>query len=214
MIDYLIENGMLIDGSGAGPRPMNIGIHYDRIVYAGSERIDAGRTIDARGLIVAPGFIDTHAHSEFTLLADGRAEGKLCQGVTTEINGNCGLSAAPLLGEAAIRREADLEELGITDRWSTFGEYFDLLRKKGTAINFATLCGHGNIRGSVIGYKDSAPGSDALAMMKRLLSDAVAAGARGLSTGLIYPPGIYSGTSELTSLAKTLPGVPVIQGTS
>ncbi len=204
MIDYLIENGMVVDGSGAGPREMNIGIHDDRIVYAGSRRTNAVRTIDARGLIVAPGFIDTHAHSEFTLLADGRAEGKLCQGVTTEINGNCGLSAAPLLGEAAIRREADLEELGITDRWSTFREYFDLLRKKGTAINFATLCGHGNIRGSVVGYKDAAPGGDALTVMKRLLSDAVVAGARGLSTGLIYPPGIYSDTLELTVLAGVL----------
>src|SRR5271157_6257278 len=141
MIHYLIENGMVIDGSGAGPREMNIGIRYDRIVYAGGEKIDARRTVNARGLIVAPGFVDTHAHSELTVLADGRAEGKLCQGVTTEINGNCGLSAAPLFGEAAMRREADMEELGIDERWSTFGEYFDILRMKGTAINFATLCG-------------------------------------------------------------------------
>ncbi len=204
MIRYLIEHGTVLDGSGEGPREMNIGIHNDRIVYAGSERIDAERTVDARGFVVAPGFIDTHAHSEFTILADGRAEGKVCQGVTTEINGNCGLSAAPLYGEAFARREADMEELGITERWSTFGEYFALLQKKGSAINFATLCGHGNIRGSVIGYRDSAAGGDALAGMKGLLSDAVSAGAKGLSTGLIYPPGIYSDTSELTALASTL----------
>ncbi len=205
MVRYLIENGTVFDGSGAGPREINIGIHDDRIVYAGSERIDAERTINARGLVVAPGFIDTHAHSEFTLLADGRAEGKLSQGVTTEINGNCGLSAAPLYGEALMRREADMDELGIKARWSTFGEYFTLLRKNGIAINFATLCGHGNIRASVIGYKDSAAGSADMAEMKRLLYDAVRAGAKGLSTGLIYPPGIYSVTSELTSLAGSLP---------
>ena len=205
MIRYLIENGTVFDGSGAGPREMNVGINDDRIVYAGVERIDAERTINARGLIVAPGFIDTHAHSEFTVLADGRAEGKLSQGVTTEINGNCGLSAAPLYGEALVRREADMDELGITERWSTFGEYFALLRKKGIAINFATLCGHGNIRASVIGYKDSAAGGGDMAEMKRLLSDAVRTGAKGLSTGLIYPPGIYSATSELTSLAGVLP---------
>ncbi len=205
MIRYLIENGTVVDGSGAGPREMNIGIHDDRIVYAGSERIDAERTINARGLIVAPGFIDTHAHSEFTLLADGRAEGKLSQGVTTEINGNCGLSAAPLYGEALTRREADMNELGITARWSTFGEYFALLREKGLSINFATLCGHGNIRASVIGYKDSSADDGDMAEMKRLLSDAVATGAKGLSTGLIYPPGIYSVTAELASLAGVLP---------
>jgi N-acyl-D-amino-acid deacylase len=205
MIRYLIENGTVIDGSGAGPREMNVGVNNDRIVYIGGERIDAERTINARGLIVAPGFIDTHAHSEFTVLADGRAEGKLSQGVTTEINGNCGLSAAPLYGEALVRREADMEELGITARWSTFGEYFALLRKKGIAINFATLCGHGNIRASVIGYKDSAADNGDMVEMKRLLSDAVRTGAKGLSTGLIYPPGIYSVTSELTSLAGGLP---------
>ncbi len=205
MIRYLIENGTVIDGSGAGPREINVGIHGDRIVYAGGEKIEAERTINARGLIVAPGFIDTHAHSEFTVLADGRAEGKLSQGVTTEINGNCGLSAAPLYGEALVRREADMEELGITERWSTFGEYFALLRKKGIAINFATLCGHGNIRASVIGYKDSAADGGDMAEMKRHLCDALRTGAKGLSTGLIYPPGIYSVTSELTSLAGILP---------
>ncbi len=209
MIRYLIENGTVIDGSGAGAREMNVGIHDDRIVYAGVDRVDAEKTINARGLIVAPGFIDTHAHSEFTVLADGRAEGKLSQGVTTEINGNCGLSAAPLYSEALVRREADMDELGITERWSTFGEYFALLRKKGIAINFATLCGHGNLRASVIGYKDSAADDGDMAEMKRLLYDAVRTGAKGLSTGLIYPPGIYSVTSELTSLAGVLqlPGV-------
>ncbi|MBF0560066.1 MAG: D-aminoacylase [Nitrospirae bacterium] len=204
MIHYLIENGTVIDGSGTGPREMNVGIHNDRIVYAGSERLEAERTIDARGLIVAPGFIDTHAHSEFTMLADGRAEGKLSQGVTTEINGNCGLSAAPLYGEGLARREADMEELGITERWSAFGEYFALLARKGIAINFATLCGHGNLRSSVIGYRGAAADVPAMAEMKRLLSDAAAAGARGLSTGLIYPPGIYSDTTELTDLSCTL----------
>ncbi len=205
MIRYLIESGTVIDGSGAEPREMNIGIHNDRIVYAGSERVAAERTVNARGLIVSPGFIDTHAHSEFTILADGRAEGKLSQGITTEINGNCGLSAAPLFGEALTRRQADMDELGITERWSTFGEYFALLIKKGIAINFATLCGHGNIRASVIGYKDSAADSGDMSKMKKLLSDAVRTGAKGLSTGLIYPPGIYSDTSELTSLAGVLP---------
>jgi len=208
MIQYLIENGTVFDGSGTEPREMNVGILDDRIVYTGRERIEAERAINARGLIVAPGFIDTHAHSEFTILADNRAEGKLSQGITTEINGNCGLSAAPLLGEGLVRREADMAELGITERWSSFREYFALLAKKGMAINFVTLCGHGNLRSSVIGYKASVADNYAMTEMKKLLSDATAAGARGLSSGLIYPPGIYSDTAELTELVLTLKGPP------
>jgi N-acyl-D-amino-acid deacylase len=204
MIDYLIKNGNVIDGSGSGQAVLNVGITGDSISFIGAGEPDARRVIDARGLVVAPGFIDTHAHSEFTLLADGRAEGKLSQGVTTEINGNCGLSAAPLFGEALERREADLKELDIEERWSTFGEYFKILRAKGIAINFATLCGQGNIRASVMGYKDHAPTKTEMAEMKGLLSEALKAGARGLSTGLIYPPGVYSTAEEIAELAGVL----------
>ena len=96
MLDYLIKDGSVIDGGGSEPEILNLGIEGDRISYIGKEDSAARCVIDAKGLIVTPGFIDTHAHSEFTILADGRAEGKLSQGVTMEINGNCGLSAAPL----------------------------------------------------------------------------------------------------------------------
>ncbi len=204
MLDYLIKNGLVYDGSGSEPIETNIGIKDDRIAYIGTDEPPAGEIINANGLAVSPGFIDTHAHSEFTILADGRAEGKLSQGVTTEINGNCGLSAAPLYGDAFSYREADLKELGIEDRWSSFGQYFDILKYKGIAINFATLCGHGNIRASVVGYKNTAPNENALNEMKRLLSDAVEQGAKGLSTGLIYPPGVYSRTEELIELSRIL----------
>jgi N-acyl-D-amino-acid deacylase len=204
MIDYLIKGGSVIDGGGSEAEILNVGIEGDRICYVGNEETTARSVIDAEGMIVAPGFIDTHAHSEFTILADGRAEGKLSQGVTMEINGNCGLSAAPLLGEALERREADQRELGIKERWNTFGEYFDFLRKKGFAINFATLCGHGNVRASVMGYKDDAPTESEMRAMKELLAEALHAGARGLSTGLIYPPGVYSSSDEIIGLAKVV----------
>ncbi|MEW6116293.1 MAG: D-aminoacylase [Nitrospirota bacterium] len=207
MLDYIIKDGLVIDGSGAEPVTANVGIQSDRIAYIGTDRPDARETIEAKGLIVSPGFIDTHAHSEFTLLADGRAEGKIHQGVTTEINGNCGLSAAPLRGEAAERRTADLEELGIRERWSSFNEYLSLLRQKGTALNFATLCGHGNIRASVIGYKDRVPGVKELSEMRQLLAEAMREGAKGLSTGLIYPPGVYATTEELIVLSKSISSV-------
>jgi N-acyl-D-amino-acid deacylase len=146
MLDCLIKNGFIIHGDDSAPVKTNIGIQGDKIVYIGDEIVDAGNVVDATGLIVSPGFIDTHAHSEFTILADGKAEGKLSQGITTEINGNCGLSAAPLYGDAFEHREADLIELGIKEKWSTFGEYFSILQNKGIAINFTTLCGHGNVR--------------------------------------------------------------------
>ena len=142
-----------------------------------------------RDLQLLPGFIDTHAHSEFTLLADPRAEGKLLQGITTEINGNCGLSAAPLYGKALEHREKDLAELGIKERWSTFEEYFSILEGRGIALNFVTLAGHGNIRASVIGYKDKKPTASELKKMQALLQKTIDAGAIGISTGLIYPPG-------------------------
>lgn len=207
MLDYFIKNGMVFDGSGSEPVETSIGINGDRITYIGDEEVSARAVIDAKGLVVSPGFIDAHAHSEFTILADGRAEGKLSQGVTTEINGNCGLSAAPLYGEAFEHREADLKELGIKERWSTFSEYFNILKGKGIAINFGTLCGHGNIRASVIGYKDARPDENTMNEMKRLLSDALKDGAKGLSTGLIYPPGVYSNTEELIELCRVGIGI-------
>ena len=202
MLDYLIKDGNVIDGSGSAPMLLNVGIEGKRIFYVGRDYKAARNVIDASGLTVSPGFIDTHAHSEFTILADGRAEGKLSQGVTTEINGNCGLSAAPLFSEAFDRRESDRHEVGINEAWHTFEEFFRLLNDNGIAINYATLCGHGNLRASVMGYKDGPPSRSEMAEMKRLLAGALHAGARGLSTGLIYPPGVYSTSDEIIELAK------------
>ena len=117
-IDLLIKEGVIFDGRGGEPFVSDIALKDGRILALGTfnER-DADRVIPVKGMAVAPGFIDSHAHSDFTLLADNRAEGKLCQGVTTEINGNCGMSAAPLYGKAFERREDDLKELGIPERW-------------------------------------------------------------------------------------------------
>ncbi len=207
-IDILIRGGWVYDGAGDEPFIGDVAIGGDRIVAItrGGDRFmgKAGKIIDAKDLSVSPGFIDTHAHSEFTLLADGRAEGKVSQGVTTEINGNCGLSAAPLYGEAREHREDDMRELGIRERWSTFEEYFHLLEKSGPAINFAALTGHGNIRASVIGYADRDPDTEEMEQMQTLLRDAVREGAIGLSTGLIYPPGVYGKTGEIIGLARCI----------
>ncbi len=208
-IDLFIKGGRVYDGSGSEPVEADIGIAGDRIAFvsrfAGRDTIGARHSIEAEGLSVCPGFIDTHAHSEFTLLADARAEGKVLQGVTTEVNGNCGLSAAPLYREAFAHREKDLSELGIEERWATFQEYFALLEARKPSINFATLAGHGNIRASVVGYDDRQPSEEELGSMRMLLQEAVGQGALGLSTGLIYPPGVYADTAELVALARSIP---------
>ena len=205
-IDIVIKDTLIFDGTGSKPFRSNIGISGDKIVAINKETNFAQRakgTIDANGLAVAPGFIDTHGHSEFTLLADPRAEGKLLQGITTEINGNCGLSAAPLNGEALKQREKDLRELGISERWANFKEYFKIL---GTciAINFATLVGHGNVRACVMGYENRTPNGVAMDKMKNLLKRAMNDGAIGLSTGLAYPPSVYSETEELIDFCRVL----------
>jgi N-acyl-D-amino-acid deacylase len=204
-IEYLLKDGIVIDGSSpvVSPKKMDIAVDGGRIKEIGQlSHLNAERTVSLDGMIVCPGFIDAHGHSEFALLADGRAEGKISQGITTEVNGNCGLSAAPLEGAACEQRESDLEELNITDRWSTFSQYFLLLEKRGFAVNFMTLTGHGNLRASVMGYEDKVPTEAEMKKMTALLRTAMEEGAKGLSTGLIYPPGIYAATSELIDLSR------------
>ncbi|MEW6600545.1 MAG: D-aminoacylase [Nitrospirota bacterium] len=204
-IDYLLKGGMIVDGSAPEVPPLkaDIAIQGDRIIDLGDlSHVNADRTIDVKGLVVCPGFIDAHAHSEFALLADGRAEGKICQGVTTEINGNCGLSAAPLYGPALEQREAELDTINIKERWHTFSEYFNLLEQRKFGTNFMTLVGHGNIRASVAGYTDKTLSLSEMENMISVLRTSMDEGAIGLSTGLIYPPGVYSDTSEIIMLSR------------
>jgi N-acyl-D-amino-acid deacylase len=204
-VSVLIRGGLVYDGSGSPPVVADVGIAGDRIAFVGrAPVISADVTVEAGGLAVAPGFIDSHSHSDFTLMADPRAEGKVCQGVTTEINGNCGMSAAPLYKKALERREEDLKELGIGQRWNTLAEYFAILEKKGVGINTAVLAGHGNIRASIVGYEDRPCSEQEMKEMTWLLERTLDEGAAGLSSGLIYPPGIYSDTEELVCLAQSL----------
>lgn len=213
-VDFLIKGGLVISGESPDAKKAmlaDIAIEGDRIKAIGKfTGISSKETFDVKGLCVCPGFIDTHAHSEFTLLADGRAEGKIAQGVTTEINGNCGFSAAPFYGEAIEQREKELHELCIRDRWNTFDEYFQLLKKRGLAVNFMSLVGHGSIRASTAGYvnKQLTPSEKEKAFT--ILDDAFRSGAKGLSTGLMYSPGCYSNTAEIVDfvhVAKRYGGI-------
>ncbi len=203
--DLLIRNGYVLNGgpNGFDPEIADIAISDDRIIALGDlSGADADRVIDISGLFASPGFIDTHSHSEFTLLADGRAEGKISQGITTEVNGNCGLSAAPMYGQALDQREDELRGLDIRERWNTFDEYFAVLTRKGFALNFSSLVGHNSLRASVTGYSDrNATGSEMVKIIE-LLSSAINSGARGLSTGLVYPPGTFSDSHEIIEFAR------------
>ena len=204
-INILIKGGLIFDGTGSEPFEGDIGIAGDRIAFiCKRSQVSKGveRVVAAGGMAIAPGFIDTHAHSEFTLLTDPRAEGKICQGITTEINGNCGLSAAPLMGEALKQRGEDLKAIDIYERWSTFQEYFEILEKRGIALNFVTLVGHGNIRACIAGYEDRKLTTLYRDRIYALIGKSIREGAIGVSTGLIYPPGVYSDTKELIDIAR------------
>jgi N-acyl-D-aspartate/D-glutamate deacylase len=197
----LLTGALLYDGSALPPRRCDVLVVGETIARVGrAARDEADRVIDLGGLALAPGFIDVHAHSDFSLLRWPEAEGKVLQGITTEISGNCGLSAAPMRGAARAQREPDLREYGINERWETFDEYFALLQGAAPVPNVATLAGHGSIRASVMGYEDRQPTDAEQSHMARLLREALDHGAIGLSAGLIYPPGVYASTEELIAL--------------
>lgn len=203
MLDVLIKNGMVVDGTGKPAFRADVGVANGRIaVVAGGVEQEAERTIEAQGLYVAPGFIDPHTHSDMNLLVDPRAESKIRQGVTTEVVGNCGSSPAPLLGAAVEEMGARAKNLGLEVTWQSMSQYLARLRNPGTALNVVPLVGHNTVRGSVLGYDDVQPTSEQQAEMERLVAEAMGQGARGLSSGLYYPPGYYAKTQEVIGLAR------------
>lgn len=204
-IDYILTGGYVIYGDRPDDVPVkaDVAVAGDMIRAVGDlSDVQAERIIDITGLYLCPGFIDAHAHSDFVLLADGRAEAKICQGITTEINGNCGLSAAPLYGAALEQRERDIAEFDIRERWNSFSEYFALLEKRKIAVNTVTLTGHGNLRASIAGYEKRTLSLSEMERALQLLRESIASGSKGLSTGLIYPPGVFADTAEIITLAK------------
>nr|NIN68325.1 amidohydrolase family protein [Anaerolineae bacterium]NIQ81324.1 amidohydrolase family protein [Anaerolineae bacterium] len=205
MLDILIKNGLVVDGTGKPAFKADVGIAEGRIIVVAEDvEQEAKRTIQAPDLHLAPGFIDPHTHSDLTLLADPRAESKIRQGVTTEVIGNCGFSPAPLWGAAVEEVRAEAELLGIDVTWTSVAEYLEHLRNSGTAVNVVPLVGHNTVRGSVLGYDDVQPTTEQQAEMERLVAEAVEQGAQGLSTGLFYPPGFYAQTEEVIGLARVV----------
>jgi N-acyl-D-aspartate/D-glutamate deacylase len=199
--DLLIVGGTVYDGTGAPGQVTDLGIRGDRIADMGDlSGAPAGRVIDASGKAVAPGFIDMHAHSDLSLIVDGRALSKVMQGVTTELLGESG-SAAPILLPADDQGRVH-EDLGVTADWSTFAEYFGRLERQGISVNVMSTVGSGRLREAVVGNTDRAATVQELERMKELVRAAMEDGAAGLSSGLIYLPNRYASTEELIELAR------------
>jgi len=206
MLDLVVKNGRVVDGTGNPWFRGDVSITDGRIVEIGNLGAkESERIIDAKRCVVAPGFIDMHSHSDFSPLINPRMESKVRQGVTTEVVGNCGVSAAPLndfLKEEIMKTTPILEEAGLKLDWSTMNEYLCRLDSKKTAVNVASLVGHGNVRAMVMRYDVRPPTKNELDEMRGVLARALEEGAFGLSSGLIYPPGCYANTAELIELCK------------
>ena len=200
--DVLIKNGRIVDGSRRAEYHADIGIKGQRITRIGNlSTATATRTIDARGLVVAPGFIDMLGQSETYLLIDPRGMSKIMQGVTTEITGE-GESIAPI-SDRQINEQADfLKRFNLTIDWRTLDQYFKRLEKQGTGLNLGTFVGATQIREFVVGYENRAPSPAELETMKKLVGDAMREGALGLSTSLQYIPARFATTDEIVELAK------------
>lgn len=206
VLDTLIRGVRVVDGTGAPSFEADIGIQDGRVALIGRvENTRATQLIRGEGLVASPGFVDIHTHADMDLLWFPGAESLAMQGVTTAVTGNCGLSLAPVLPENLETLEEYLAPREpLRWDWRTFGEFNQKLQASGTAVNLVPLVGHGTIRASVMGFDDRSPTKQEATKMGELLESAMRDGAFGMSTGLIYPPGVYSQTPELIALAEVV----------
>jgi dihydroorotase/N-acyl-D-amino-acid deacylase len=200
--DLILQGGKIIDGTGNLWYHADVGVKGERIAKIGRLKdASAERTIDARGLIVAPGFIDMLGQSETNLLIDSRALSKITQGITTEITGEGG-SIAPINVNILKEMKPYLDHFKLTVDWRTFDQYFTRLTRQGTTINFASYVGATQVREYVMGRANRTPEGEELGKMKTLVAQAMKDGAVGLSSALVYAPAFYASTAELVELAK------------
>ncbi|MBQ1092891.1 amidohydrolase family protein [Streptomyces sp. B93] len=215
--DLVIRDADVVDGSGAPSYRADVAIDDGRIVSivkeaaaAGCQRPTATRELDAEGLVLSPGFIDMHAHSDLALLRDPDHSAKAAQGVTLEVIGQDGLSYAPVDDrtlEAVRRAVTGWNGPGddIDFDWRSVGEYLDRL-DRGVAVNAAYLVPQGTVRALVVGWEDRPATPAELDRMRRLVAEGLAQGAVGMSSGLTYTPGMYAGDAELTELCRVVAG--------
>ena len=204
MFDTILSGGLVVDGSGQPGYEADIGVCNDVVAAIG--RLDSAqcrRRIDVSGSVVAPGFIDLHTHSDFTLLVNGKAESQVHQGVTFEAIGNCGHSCAPVVGNPAYLKRAIVGHHPSVDiTWKSFAEYLDRLEEHPLGVNVAAYVGHGPLRIGVLQGQQRPATMDETRQMESLLAQSLEEGAIGFSTGLEYSPGNSSRTEEVLALCK------------
>lgn len=215
MPDILIKNVRVIDGTGARAVESNLAVKDDKISHLAPDLdLDAAQVIDGQGMVLCPGFIDMHTHSDFTLLLSPGAESRITQGVTTEVTGNCGGSPGPVCEPFRDQFMEYMSDLGKHYKrelppegwnWNTLDEFLNRLEAPGMALNIAPLVGHSTLRANVMGYADRVPNPGEMKQMKDLLRQEMEKGAFGLSSGLIYHPGAFAQKDELAQLASVLP---------
>jgi len=211
MFDLIIQNARIIDGSGAPAFEADIAVKDGVIAEIGTINQTAAETIDAGGRVAAPGFIDVHGHSDMFAFVDPDRASKLCQGITTEICGQCGLGPAPSPAHEILYQQyaGYLGSLGApiypqSKEFTSFGAYLDFMETMPLGINTAYFIPHGMVRLAVMGLSPEKPSATQLDQMKALVRDGMENGAFGLSSGLMYAPGIFSDEDELTALCQVV----------
>ncbi len=202
-LDWILRGGTVVDGLGGEGVRTDVGIAGDRIAALGDlSKATAANDFNAAGRLVCPGFIDVHTHSDAYLLIEPGAPSKIRQGVTTEITGNCGASAAPRW--PGYTMPSDWLEQKYPSDWHSVAEYRDLLAAQKPAVNSAMLIGHRAIRAAVMGIEPRAATPDEITKMQKLLDAALEEGGAGLSTGLVYAPAMHAQSEEIQALAKVV----------
>lgn len=205
--DLLLVGGLIVDGTGSAARPGSVLIAGDRIeavLEPGDPEPSGVERVDANGRVVTPGFIDVHSHSDVSPMVEPGMDSMLRQGVTTLVVGNCGTSAFPASELEDVAALAGAEAFDLGEPWSTFAEYLERVDASHPAINVAALVGHGSLRRAALAEQRRSPSADETSAMTGLLEDALDAGAVGMSSGLIYDPGMHAATDELAALAGAM----------
>jgi N-acyl-D-amino-acid deacylase len=204
--DLIIRDANLIDGTGAPARRADLAVAGDRIAEIGRISPSLGyRVIEAADLTLSPGFVDIHSHSDYHLLLQPTADSAVRQGVTLEIGGNCGYSAAPIWGPWLQERTTTYRNLyGLDHAWQSVADYFTRLEATGISENFGLLIGHNTLRGSAMGGANRSPSTQELEAMIEGARQGMAEGALGVSTGLVYAPACFSKPEELTMIAAAV----------